>query len=165
MSEYKKEIGVAVAVAVALAVLVGGTAIYLFPSSVSGSFGPVPPSPVQITAATCSVRNDSCELVMVNTGTVTLQAGGCLFNVIMGPRNGNNNSVIVPGGSGVLSDKLGGPEASVNQPILITPGSSVTAYCTPVGNSPAVGAPVQGQVWWVEPGEDYQYPGFSATWA
>lgn len=160
-SEYKKEIGIAVAAAAALAVLLGVSAIYLFPGLPSGTFGGVPPSPVQITSVSCSVRNNSCELVMLNTGTVTARAGWCVFNMILGPRNGVNNSIIVQGGSGVLSDKPGG---SANQVIPIGPGSTVTAYCTPVGNSPTAGTPVQGQVEWVEPGEEWQYPGFSTTW-
>lgn len=152
-----------VVVGVALAVVAGSVLVYAFVSYLppSGNFGPAPPSPVQFTSVSCSVRNDSCELVMLNTGTVTLQAGFCTFNPITGPRNGNNNSIIVPGSSGVLSDK---PEGSANQVIPIAPGASVAAYCTPVGNSPVTGTPVQGQVEWVEPGEDWQYPGFSTTW-
>ena len=134
-----------------------------FAFGVSGCPGcPAAPSPVQFTSVSCSVKNNSCELVMLNTGKVTARAGWCGFNEILGPKNGVNNSVIVPGSSGVLSDKPGG---SVNQTIPIAPGASVIAYCTPVGNHPTAGTPVQGQVEWVEPGEDWQYPGFSATWA
>ena len=153
-----------VVVGVLLAVVAGTGLVYafLFYLPVSANLGATPTSPVHITSVSCSVRNDSCELVMQNTGTVAARAGGCEFNAIGGLRNGNNNSVIVPGGSGVLSYKPGG---SVDETIPIAPGSSVTAYCTPVGNSPAAGTPVQGQVWWVEPGEDWKYPVFSATWA
>ena len=152
-----------VIVGVVLAVVAGSVLVYAFVSYLppSGNFGPAPPSPVQFTSVSCSVRNNSCELVMVNTGTVTARAGWCVFNMILGPRNGNNNSVIVQGGPGVFSDKPGG---TTNQVIPIAPGSMVTAYCTPVGNSPTAGTPVQGQVEWVEPGEEWQYPGFSTTW-
>ena len=152
-----------VIVGVVLAAVAGSGLVYAFISylPVSGNFGPAPPSPVEFTSVSCSVRNNSCELVMQNTGTVTLRAGFCVFNEILGPRNGNNNSVIVPGSSGVFSDKPGG---SANQVIPIAPGASVAAYCTPVGNPPEAGTQVQGQVMWVEPGEDWQYPGFSATW-
>jgi len=153
-----------VVVGVVLAVVAGSALVYAFVSYLptSANFGPPPPSPVQITSVSCSVRNNSCELVMVNTGTATPRAGGCQFDSVFGPKNGVNNSVIVQGGSGILSDNPGG---SVNQVIPIAPGASVIAYCTPAGSSPAAGTPVQGEVWWVEPGEDWQYPGFSATWA
>ena len=154
---------VVILVAVLVILTVGAFAVADFVFGVSGCPGcPAAPSPVQFTSVSCSVRDNSCELVMLNTGTVTARAGFCAFNPILGPRNGVNNSVIVPGGSGVFSDEPGG---STNQVMSIAPGATVTAYCTPVGNPPVAGTPVQGQVMWVEPGEDWQYPGFSATWA
>lgn len=156
----KRNLAIATAVIVILSVSVVIIAGFVF--GLSGSVGPVPTSPVQITSVSCSVRNNSCELVMLNIGQVTARAGWCVFNTIIGPKNGNNNSIIVSGGAGDFSDK---PGSLVNQTLPIAPGSSVTAYCTPVGNPPAVGTPVQGQVLWVEPGEDWQYPGFSTTWA
>ena len=156
----KRNLAIAVAVIVILSVSAVIIASFVF--GPSGSVGPVPTSPVQITSISCSVRNNSCELVMLNIGQVTARAGYCVFNTIMGPKNGNNNSIIVQGRAGDLSER---PGSLVNLTIPIAPDSSVIAYCTPIGNPPMAGTPVQGQVLWVEPGEDWQYPGFSTTWA
>ena len=154
---FKRNVAVVVGILLGLSVAVVAIAGFVF--GLSGSPGaPAPQSPVQVTLVSCSVRDNSCELVLLNRGSTSADAGGCVFNPILGPKGGNNNSIIVPGGPGVLSDK---PGSLVNQTTSIAPGSSVTLYCTPT-ETPHSGTQVQGQVWWVR--EDWQYPSFSGTW-
>lgn len=146
MSEFRKEIGVAVAIAVVLAVLVGGMAIYLFPTHDSGSLG-VPRAqvyPIYATALTCGVGNGSCRIVIFNDGELNAQAVGCDFQSTYAV-NGNNQSITtVDRGTGVLSNESGGGAMS----IAIPAGASVPVFCT-VGTQSSyvkVGSEAGGEV-------------------
>ena len=163
MSEYRREIGVAVAVAVALAVLVGATAIYLFPGRTSGSFGgacarlPCVTTPYA-TFASCSIQNGSCEITIQNPEPFSVEAVGCLFQHIYAIEgNGqtvtdystvtNNHTLTmstVNVGTGVLSTQPKGPPLTTT----IAVNSSATVYCTPSASvpTPTVGGQAVGEV-------------------
>ena len=161
MSEYKKEIGVAVAAAVALAVLVGGTAIYLFPKPAPSPWGNLRNSPgvypIGPTALACSVENGSCRIVIFNQGTVNAQAVGCEFQSIYAV-NGNNQTVTtVDRGAGVLSRAPGGPATTITVPT----GAQVPVYCTVTTQSSYVvtGSQAVGEVLFTNQSLNIQFAG------
>jgi len=157
MAEYKKEIGVAVAAAVALAVLVGGTAIYLFPNRGAGPYGgPTIGGRTYPTSIACSVQNGSCRIVLYNEGSVNAQAVGCEFQSIYAT-NGNKTVSTVDLGAGVLSEGTGGPATS----ITIPGGASVPMYCivSTQTASPKTDSPADGEILFTNQSLNVQFLG------
>ena len=150
-------------VAVALAILVGGSAVYLFPGRPSGSFGAgcaLPPcvTTPYATFASCSVQNDSCEITIRNQEPFSVDAVGCLFQHIYAIEgNGqtvtsystvtNNHTLTMSTvniGTGVLSTQPKGPQLTTT----IAVNSTATVYCTPSASvpTPTVGSQAVGEV-------------------
>lgn len=161
MSEYKKEIGIAVGVAVVLAVLVGGTAIFLFPSHVSGSFGGLGNGgqfhAIYPTALSCSVENGSCRIVISNNETTAAQAVGCEFQSIHAVNGNNQTLTTVNLGAGVLSNRPGGPATSITIPV----NTSLPMYCTVSSQSGSfkAGSPADGEILFTNQSLNVQFLG------
>ncbi len=159
MSEYKKEIGVAVAAAVALAVLAGGTAIYLFPHSTSFSLGTKGP-PYAYTWATsvsCSFQDRFCRIIIFNALQISAQASGCEWQSVYSVNN--RTLTTVDEGAGVLSNEPMGPSANITIPA----DSSASVYCTITTQSSYVeiGSQAGGEVLFTNQSLDVQ---FRNTW-
>lgn len=162
MSEHKKGImlGGTIAVAGVLGLLfVTVTFSPLSGSNVQGSVGPNPgPSPVTVSSFSCDVKNQSCEIVLYNSGTSDAQAIGCAFHTIY---SGNGSSAAAIDTAGILSNQPRGSAMT----IAIAGTSSVVVYCTEMGYPSyalQAGSPVGGEVQFAN-GEMIP-AGFAGTW-
>jgi len=104
MSEYKKEISVAVVIALIAALGIGLLSIYAFPSSPSGNFGgPSGGTPKALLGylstdnVTCTLENGVCTFTIVNNSTAPLELTGCMVQVIESSAGANTTWGLVMG--------------------------------------------------------------------